>query len=1177
MTLLKIEDLQDGAIQISLDKGDSVLVCEKPIPFQNPLPFEAFKDLIWYLEEYLEFPYGAERYKAEKIEQKMKEWGELLFNTVFQKCNCDPDPLSLYKKAEKIGLDTCEVCITSEKTPFLMIPWELLRDPEPGRYLALSSKGLYRQRAGKDIDIPSTSDPFRILLVISRPEGEEKIPLQTVARPVLEAIKPFRQQIELDVLRPPTFENLAKTLRTHKGYYQVVHFDGHGSFGRTSPEETLKGYLAFEKNGKGNLVSSEELGQVLTTCKVPLFVLNACKSAQEGRDPYASVASQLVASGARGVVAMSYSVYSTAAAVFMKQVYESLVCQEQLSEAITAGRMILYANPERDSVVGPLRLRDWMVPVLYQKEPGYTPVTHIDKRDISTIDRIIQYTKTVCPEGQFGFIGRDYDILRIERALYHDECPWVLVSGIGGTGKTALAYGFARWYAETGGCPGGVFVTSFTEKAGFGQVVGSFTGFGTDFSQFSQEEQFDILVEYCRENPCLIIWDNFEPVAGYPEGKDPLASLEEQETLSQFLKRLKGGKTRVIITTRKPDENWLKIGYELLELQGLNWRDAAKLAESILKTVGRKPENFKDDPDYSRLLEVLRGHPRSLEVVIPHLRDTPPGEIINGLQHYLDELEDVLDASLMYVFPFLSERVQKHLPVIGLFASYVQEGVLNLFSDYEQYKYKEVMGEAPDEKTWNKILTEAVSVGLLRSRGGVYEIHPTLPLFLRQKLVSLVGEDGLNQLDNSFMELYGYIADSLYEDVRNSDHNTLSIIAIEEANLLRALHLAETNEKWAIAQAIVQTLCEFYECRGQYNEWYTLRTHVLDRIEYELPEDADRDMAYLWMFLLGDKANTALRRGNLESAKSVYEKILDYLISLDDPAVDPKIAVLYHQLGYVAQDQHQFDEAEKWYKKALEIKERLGLERDAARTYHQLGYVAQDQHQFDEAVKWYKKALEIFERLGLERDAADTYHQLGRVAQDQHQFDEAEKWYKKALEIFERLGLERDAADTYHQLGRVAQDQHQFDEAVKWYKKALEIFERLGLERDAADTYHNLGAVAQDQHQFDEAEKWYKKALEIKERLGYPPLQVNTLAALSFSHFQQNQFPESVPWLGKALHIALEYQMDIQYTILVLLGELLKTMGKEDFTTEWRKNFNEDPPLEEITKAMEAIDKLKKE
>jgi len=490
------------------------------------------------------------------------------------------------------------------------------------------------------------------------------------------------------VLRPPTFDELQKQLHNNKGYYHVVHFDGHGIFGREPSAEHGSGYLVFEGKKGGHLVSSEEIGQELSTCRVPLFVLNACQSAKEGRDPYSSVASQLVASGAQGVVAMSYSVYSTAAAKFIEEFYNAVLDQRLLSEAVAAGRRKLYADPFRDSVVGPLKLHDWMIPVLYQKEYGYTPIEHIEERDISDAEKVIQRAYNVCPEGQFGFIGRDYDLLKIERSLYENDHPWAVISGMGGCGKTTLAYGFARWYAETGGCPGGVFVTSFREKADIGQVIGSITGFGTDFSQLPQEKQIDILLQYLYENECLLIWDNFETVTGYSKGSEPLATREEQENLAAFLKQLKGGKTRVIITTRKPDERWLKIGYQLVELKGLNERDSGKLAESILKTVDKKPEDFKDDPQYSRLLSILRGHPRSLEVVLPHLRDTSPAVIIQGLQHHLDELEDVLDASLTYVFPFLSQQTQKHLPVIGLFASFVNEETVKWFSEHKEYHYK---------------------------------------------------------------------------------------------------------------------------------------------------------------------------------------------------------------------------------------------------------------------------------------------------------------------------------------------------------------------------------------------------------------------------------------------------------------------------------------------------------
>jgi len=1039
INVLRIEDLENDHIQISWQQGDSILTCQ-PVSFPNPLTLKILKRLTWYLEEYLLFPYGAERDKAQKVEKEMKEWGESLFNQVFTKCDCDPDPHFLYQEAVKKGLDTCELCIISEDTKFLMIPWELLREPKPGRYLAPLLKGLYRQRRSEEIEIEPSSGTFRILLVISRPEGEEDIPLQTVARPVLEALHPLRRSVELEVLRPPTFDELVERLHNNKGYYHVVHFDGHGIFGREPSAQSGSGYLVFEKeDGTEHIVSSQELGQELSTCRVPLFVLNACQSAREGRDPYSSVASQLVASGAEGVLAMSYSIYSTAVAKFMHQFYQALIDQKLLSEAVAAGRQTLYADSYRDSVVGPLKLQDWMIPVLYQKEYGYTPIETVEERDFSDAERVILSAQEVCPEGQFGFVGRDYDLLQIERALYESDHPWVVISGMGGCGKTALAFGFARWYAETGGCPGGVAVTSFKEKTDIGQVIGSIAGFGTDFSQLPQEKQLDLLIQYLRENECLLIWDNFETVTGYPEGSEPLATREEQKNLSKFLKRLKGGKTRVLITTRKPDERWLKIGYRLVDLKGLNQRDSGKLAESILKMVGRKPEDFRDDLHYSRLLTLLRGHPRSMEVVLPHLRDKSPAVIIEGLQHHLDELEDVLDASLTYVFPLLSQKTQKHLPIIGLFTSFVHEGIVTLFSEDEEYHYQEVMSEL-DSKGWKIILKEAASVGLIRSVGsGIYELHPTFPMFLRQKIVSVIGTEGLKRLNLEFIKFYGDLASDLFEEIEKGSEDALFLTAIEEANLLRALFLAETKKEWEIAQYIVQTLYGFYECRGRFNEWNALRNRLLDSIGYELPAGTNRDKASLWMLLLSEKAKSALERNELETAESTYQHIIDYLMSLNDEAVEPKIAVCYHQLGYVAQEQQQFDEAEKWYRKSLEINERLGLERDAADSYHQLGRIAEEQQQLDQAEKWYRKSLEIYEHLGLERYAAICYHSLGVIAQKQQQFDQAEKWYRKSLEIHQSLRHPPLQVDTLAQLGVFYREKNQHTQSVAWLGKALKI------------------------------------------------------------------------------------------------------------------------------------------
>jgi tetratricopeptide (TPR) repeat protein len=1198
------------------DKGE--VKSYGPIHFKNVLTAEDRAEFRWYLEEFLQFPYGAERWRAEQIEKRMAEWGEGLFNQVFVAGDSRSDPRAFYQEAVRDGLDSCELSIRSDDADFLNIPWELIREPgDSGRFLAPLLGGLYRQRNAEQIQ-PSPGSPgegpFRMLLVIARPSDVGYIPLRTNARPIMEVLERLGERAALHVLRPPTLDSLQRHLNAHKGFYHLVHFDGHGVFADGS------GQLALEKaDGTADLVTSEKLGQLLASCRVPLFILNACQSAQEGEtDPFSSVASQLVSNGITGVVAMSYSVYVDTATMFMERFYRELAEHKPLSEAVAAARLRLYAEPERQSVVGPIELQDWLVPALYQQHPGFVPIPEgsgvapAESEEVGAVN-VREHAKQACPEGQHGFIGRDDDILTIERALLDEESPWILISGIGGVGKTELVRGFARWYAATGGCPGGVFAASFKEKADFGQVLGSVAGFGTDFSRLRDAEQWDALVNFLRDNPCLLVWDNFEPVAGYPTGGEPLASDEERDKLSRFLKALKGGKSRVIITTRKPSEDWLEVAYRLVELSGLSKWDAGQLASVILQTVGRKPPDFKDDPDYSNLIALLGGHPRSFEIVLPQLRRKTPGEVIVALQNRVDSLgEAIEDASLAYAFSQLSERTRKHLPIIGLFASYANADTLGVFSAGQesswQSSYQKVMEEAFAAPAWEAALEEAGDAGLLRSLGNrIFELHPTLAPFLRRQLVSQVAEGGLRRLDAGFVEFYGALASSYFEGVRTADPNALVAAEFEEANLLRALRLAGTTQQWEIAQVIAQTLSEFYEARSRAPEWRALRGGLLRLAGRDISAESDRDLANLWMFLLGGEANEALGRNELAAAEEAHRNILDYLTSLPD-LDESKIAVAFHQLGRIAEAQQDFNEAEELYRKALEIREDLGRERLAASNQHQLGRVAQARQRFDEAAEWYRKALEIYERLGLERDAAGEYHQLGIVAHEQMRFDEAEDWYRKGLEIHERLGLERQAAASYQQIGGIARElqrsdeaeewyrkalatnerlglereaagvyhqlgnnalERRLEEAEEWYRKALEIYQRLRLERGAAAIYHQLGYIAQEQQRFEEAEKWYQKGLEAYETVGHAPFMIQTLAQIAVLHREQDHLAEAIRWFGKALAVAAEYQMPSTVQIMRDLNSLMTAMGEEAFNNAWRTAFDgQEPPLEDL----EALD-----
>ncbi len=301
-------------------------------------------------------------------------------------------------------------------------------------------------------------DQLNILLAIARPYGERDVSLRTIARPLLEAIAPIREQVNLKVLRPPSFQQFERELNEHKGFYHIVHLDGHGSFDPNSQglQYALggagQGKLVFEKeDGSPEIVTAAQIAQNLADCRGPIFVLNACQSGQAGEDPFSSVATRLVSLGAKGVVAMAYSVYAEAAKHFIGRLYEQLVRGSSLSSALAAGRRQLLNERDRPSPKGFLPLQDWMVPVLYQQE-SYAP---FPKRESATslaeimgqfeqpaAQKTSPETATEVPAaGTYGFVGRDYDILRLERAFRQNHV--VLLKGMGGIGKTELAIGFA--------------------------------------------------------------------------------------------------------------------------------------------------------------------------------------------------------------------------------------------------------------------------------------------------------------------------------------------------------------------------------------------------------------------------------------------------------------------------------------------------------------------------------------------------------------------------------------------------------------------------------------------------------------------------------------------------------------------------------------------------------------
>jgi hypothetical protein len=365
-------------------------VAGEPGVLRWPLDANGLEELRWYLEDYLRAPFGVYEDRGPGVAERLVSWGQAVFGAVFGPGPARDAYQRMRARAEhnlqsgKVQPAGVQVVFRSASARWLGLPWELMHDPAGELPLALDrgvvgiDRSLPAAELGAAFDVVG-SGRLRVLMVISRPSGAADVGFRMIARPLLERLEAVRGRVELVVLRPPTLDALAETLReaAEAGEpFQVVHFDGHGvlagrrAAGSGAPgmyqDPSAEGVLVFQAaDGGRDPVPASRVAQVLAAARVPVVVLNACQSGAVGKQVEATVATRLLHGGAASVVAMAYSVYAVAAAEFMAAFYERLFAGDTVSAAVTAGRQRLFRHPDRPSPKGDLPLADWVVPVHY--------------------------------------------------------------------------------------------------------------------------------------------------------------------------------------------------------------------------------------------------------------------------------------------------------------------------------------------------------------------------------------------------------------------------------------------------------------------------------------------------------------------------------------------------------------------------------------------------------------------------------------------------------------------------------------------------------------------------------------------------------------------------------------------------------------------------------------------
>jgi tetratricopeptide (TPR) repeat protein len=1141
--------------------------------FSYPLTKNELDDLRWYLEDYWKWPFGGFAQRGSSVEQLLPRLGHRLYQSTFGQ-GVAGQILQQWRTGTS---GAHQISIITTDAGILSLPWELLHDGQD--FLALRANppvSIVRRIAQDQQPVPGATPfekPLRVLLVTARPKDTGYIDARIIAREVLDVLQDQVGigNIEVDFLRPPTFNELITRLSSKERPIHILHFDGHGVFSRSSniqgDTDEERGWLYFEKDDStSDLVDATSLAEMLDYAGVKIAVLNACQSAViGGKDIFSSVAVGLLQGSVQAVVAMSASVTPPGAALYVKAFYNALSLGSSVQGAHEQAQQVLHEHPERnplqrrlDEAGMPVNLQDWWLPYLFVQRPLMLQSVREEPQSGQPVSTPTgQRPDSTTPVSSLiAFTGRSAELYQIERSLLR-KCI-VVINGFGGIGKTTLAREVAGWLARTKMYD----ITCFVSFEHGGDASLLLSALGNElaindgsYHAYDPSVALAILAPHLQKQHILIIADNIESIL--PGGNAALDDAGRNQ-LWEVLSQLQRNGAGVLLTSRsvKLDDPLFVQGTQVdsLELKGLAPDDAYSLAVQVMDA-NRIDLASVPYADLCDLLAQLDYHPLAIRLVLPALQSLTlaklQADFTSILSTFQDDDQDAgrnrsLLASLNYSLQRLSDKQRALLPRLAVFEGGALE--LNLLN---------VTQMSQDE--WNDLRQALEQAGLLvqeptfeKINAPYQHFHPILAPYLRG--LPGAGDTALRESYVTNYYQFAYYLSTLEQGQRQTKNPKQGEIVrawarFEFPNLRRSLKLLMDSGDVGLITAEADILTRFLDYFGRMRERDALRQEVLAVLVAIQPDSAQIGNTLTWAVYWQEKSlgEQELEQGDWQAATRRFQILLFAMHSLPESEAlgndTLAYATILQRLARAMKAGGQLDESEARLREALEITAKL---------------LANEQEQQDTEVMYTRSTLLV---------------DLGDMLRYQGQYAPAKQAYEEAQQIATNSNDQRGEAIAMTQLGSLALAQKDYEGALKKFYAARDLFDTLGERALKATVLHQMGVASSDlalairgkraghigssplppvlsveseQAILAEAEHAYRESLKLSEQLGDDIAAAGTCFQLGILGERNSRYDEAKEWYTRALDM-FERAAPGSHSLMVCLNGLAHLLINPDY------------------------------
>ncbi|RPJ27569.1 MAG: tetratricopeptide repeat protein [Chloroflexi bacterium] len=632
-------------------------------------------------------------------------------------------------------------------------------------------------------------------------------------------------------------------------------------------------------------------------------------------------------------------------------------------------------------------------------------------------------SNTNLPYQHVPLIGREEELMTLQKLLLQEGTDLLTITGPGGIGKTRLALQVATNLLDD--FEDGVFFVSLASITNPGLVPATITqalGLKTGENQTGVE----LLKRSLRDKQMLLVLDNFEQViAAAPLLSELLSAARDLKILvtSRAVLHLYGEHEFNVPPLAVPDLNALPPLEILTRLPSVTL--FVSRAQAVTGDFQLTNENARV---VAEICVRLEGVPLALELAAARSKLFAPRALLTELSHRLtlsvQKSVDVLPRhqtlrnAVAWSYQLLEPDEQALFAELGVFVGGFTVEAADAVCD----------GTNPEVPMLEQ-LASLVDKSMLQ-HGRRENGQPRFIMLETLREYALEQLEALGQTKTVRRQHWTYylnLVESIEPQPREPDLPTwMKQLEEEHDNIRAALKWTLEQDEVEAALRIAGAVWKLWQIHGHVEEGVEWMKIILSRSQGHISEARAKALwGAGWLGMV--KGNLAQSREYFEEGAAISRKLGN----------ERYLGLSLHGTGAVARGQGDFESSRAAFDESLPLFQVLGNTEDIAWTFEHLGATAMEQGDFEQAILYLSQALTLFQELQQNWACAEALTFLGHAALQQRDYVLAQKRYEAALAIYQELEDRPNVATMNSYVGATLFGRGEYERAIGLYKESL--------------------------------------------------------------------------------------------------------------------------------------------